>query len=167
VRPALPSDPSWPRYTRRAFPSYRYLPGDSPHPRRDPLGHGYGRPAPGAERCEPERWHACETYLFGIDLYNFAYFWECHEQLEALFAGAPRNALQRRFLKGLIQAAASHLKWVAEAPAPATRLARRALLALEDTEAVYMGVDTRALREALRARVGDPGAPPAPIGLRR
>ena len=41
-----PPDPAWPRYSTRPFPSYRFVPGKSPHPRRDPHGHSYGQPEP-------------------------------------------------------------------------------------------------------------------------
>ncbi len=40
VHEPLPPDPSWPRYSTGAFPAYRYIPGRSPHPRRDARASG-------------------------------------------------------------------------------------------------------------------------------
>ena len=34
----------WPRYSRRLLPTYRFLPGLTPHPRHNPLGHSFGQP---------------------------------------------------------------------------------------------------------------------------
>jgi hypothetical protein len=165
VREALPLDPDWPRYSRRAFPSYRYVPGRSPHPRRDPRGHGFGAAETPPERFAPDDWRSCETFLYGIDLYNFAFFWECHEQLEGLLAEAGRESQSGRLLRGLIQAAASHLKWLTEARAPSVRLARKALGCLRDRSGLQLGVDVAALSAALQARIDDPDTPPAPIRL--
>ncbi len=59
---------------------------------------------------DPEDWSLSEPYLFGADLYNFAYWWEAHEAWEALWQqGAPGDE-QTLFLQGLIQAAAGFLK---------------------------------------------------------
>ena len=51
LRVLQPADPTWPRYSARPFPAYRYVPGLTPHPRRDASGHSFGAPQPGA-------WHA-------------------------------------------------------------------------------------------------------------
>ena len=32
-----------PRYTRRPFPAYRFVPGKAPHPTCDPDGHSYNK----------------------------------------------------------------------------------------------------------------------------
>ena len=165
MREALPLDPDWPRYSRRAFPPYRYIPGRSPHPQRDPCGHAFGAAETPPERFAPEAWRSCETFLYGIDLYNFAFFWECHEQLEGLLGGAGRTSQAGRLLRGLIQAAASHLKWVMEARAPAARLAGKALRHVSDGTGIDLGVDVAALSTALQARVDDPDTPPVPIRL--
>jgi hypothetical protein len=165
VREALPLDPDWPRYSRRAFPSYRYVPGRSPHPQRDPRGHAFGAAGAPPEPFAPEDWRCCETFLYGIDLYNFAYFWECHEQLEGLLGAAGRASQTGRLLRSLIQAAASHLKWLTGAGAPSARLARKALGCLPDHSGLYLGVDLAALSTTLQARVDDPDAPPLPIRL--
>jgi len=105
-----PPDPSWPRYSSRPFPGYRFVPGLSPHPRRDPRGHAYGTPELPPPRVAPERWRENEVYRHGIDLYNYAYWWECHEALEGLWHLTGHTGTEAQFLQGLIQAAAAHLK---------------------------------------------------------
>ena len=76
---------AWPRYSARPFPPYRFIPGNNPHPRRHPQGHSFGCPEPSPEPYRPEDWCQSEDYRFGIDLYNFAYWWECHEVFEGFW----------------------------------------------------------------------------------
>ena len=109
AEPVAP-DPRWPRYGRTPFPSYRFVPGKSPHPRRDPKGHSYGTAEPKPPLPDPEKWRENELYLHGIDLYNFAYWWECHEALEALWHAAGHETTTGQFLQGIIQVSASNLK---------------------------------------------------------
>ena len=96
------------RYTDLPFPAYRHLPGRTPHPRRDPSGHHFGIPEIGSGPLEPELWWECGPYLYGVDLYNFAYFWEAHESWEAVWKASA--GLTATFLQGLIQVSAALLK---------------------------------------------------------
>jgi len=109
VEPA-PADPGWPRYSGAGFPGYRFVPGLNPHPRRDPKGHAYGTPEVPPPRLPPERWRENAAYLLGIDLYNFAYWWECHEALEGLWHLTGHRGTESEFLQGIIQVAAANLK---------------------------------------------------------
>ena len=92
----------------RPFPAYAFVPGRHPHPTRDPAGHSYGPESP-AVHLPPDRWREDDDYLFGIDLFNAGYFWEAHEAWEGIWKASP-DPLQREFLQGLIQLAASALK---------------------------------------------------------
>jgi hypothetical protein len=58
----------------------------------------------------PDAWQCSEEYLYGVDLYNHAYWWEAHEAWEGLWQLTDKGAVQGRFLQGLIQASAAHLK---------------------------------------------------------
>jgi hypothetical protein len=102
------------RYTARPLPGYRFIPGETPHPTADPRGHSYrppGVPPPPAPPYPgPAHWAECETYLFGCDLYNHAYWWEAHEAWESLWLQAPVEGEDRQLLQGLIQTANAHLK---------------------------------------------------------
>lgn len=106
-----PFDTAWIRYCpQRTFPLYRHVPGVTPHPINDVQGHSYGLeeetddpiPPPGA-------WRGNEDYLYGVDLYNFAYWWEAHEAWEGLWQKAEDE--YRLFLQGLIQISASLIKY--------------------------------------------------------
>jgi uncharacterized protein len=143
----LPPDPDWPRYTDRSFPSYRFLPGQSPHPRRDPKGHSYGQPEPKTPAFLPEEWWDSDWYLYGIDLYNFGYWWECHEVFESLWHAVGPDTQQGRFLQALIQVAAANLKRLVNEPDPAGKLSRAALERLQGFSGPYMGVNATALAE--------------------
>lgn len=101
------------RYGSTPFPPYRYVPGMHPHPIAHPLGHSHrprGAPHPHVIHVPPERWRESEDYLYGCDLYNHGYWWEAHEAWEGLWQTCDKKATQGRFLQGLIQAAACHLK---------------------------------------------------------
>ena len=41
----------------------------------------------------PERWHASEPYLRGIELFNQHKFWESHEAWEEIWRASERDAV--------------------------------------------------------------------------
>lgn len=101
------------RYCAVPFPAYHFTPGINPHPTAHREGHSFEGPDfvhPHVEAIEPGQWQSSEDYLFGCDLYNHAYWWEAHEAWEALWKCFDKDAPQRRFLQGLIQSSACHLK---------------------------------------------------------
>jgi uncharacterized protein len=101
------------RYSGRPFPAYRFTPGRDPHPTANPAGHSYeppGTPPRHHEVVSPEKWRDCESYLFACDLYNHAYWWEAHEEWEGIWKAFDKGTVPRRFLQGLIQVSACHLK---------------------------------------------------------
>jgi uncharacterized protein len=107
-----PGDRGMPRYSSRAFPRYRYVPGVHPHPHRDPAGHSY-EPHPTLNRHAPwrvEEWRTLDDWLYGVDLFNAFYFWEAHEAWEGLWAAVARDSAPALMLQGLIQVAAALLK---------------------------------------------------------
>lgn len=101
-----------PRYTDKPFPPYRFRPGRHPHP-HSLGGHSYAPPdppGPPATLTPPESWLKNSAYLFGCDLYNQGYWWEAHEEWEGIWQLTDKTGVQGRFLQGLIQVAAAHLK---------------------------------------------------------
>lgn len=153
------NEPPRHRYSTRPLPPYRHRPGRTPHPRLDPRGHSHGLPEAPQRPVAPGAWRESEAYLFGIDLFNAGYFWECHEALEGPWRAAGRGSVQGRFLQGLILLAASELQREAGLPGAARRLGARALARLEELPTPYMGVDVAALVAALRERASDAGPP--------
>lgn len=117
-----PTDSSPQRYTDRALPVYRHVLGVTPHPTRDPAGHSYGLPVPELPDLNTTDWRHCEHYLYGIDLFNEGYWWECHEALEALWHAAGIGSPAAHALQAVIQCAAAHLKAAANCPRGAVRL---------------------------------------------
>lgn len=129
-----------------AFPWYRFLPGRSPHPTRDPAGHSWQPRAPVPVIALPaDRWRENSAYLWGVDLYNAGYFWEAHEAWEGLWTALPESDLQRTFLQGLIQCAAACVKHALGEPASVAKLIARGAERLErvaaETSGRYMGLD--------------------------
>lgn len=91
------------------LPSYRHLPGETPHPHRHSQGHRFRGPF---EETVPESagWRGDKAYLLGVDLYNHGFWWEAHEQWEPKWLRAGRQTAERLFLQGLIQLAAAAIK---------------------------------------------------------
>lgn len=151
-----PPDSALPRYSTRPFPSYRFVPGKSPHPRRDPKGHSYGQPEPKLLAFPPEEWERSDDYLYGIDLYNYAYWWECHEVFEGLWHAVGHDSEQGNFFQALIQLAAASLKYFLGNPAAAHNLFQRGIIRLQHVPPIYMGIDVNRLTEALQAHLINP-----------
>ena len=139
-----PYDESGYRYTTLAFPLYRHLPGVTPHPERDPKGHSFGKRQEAPTTFDPDRWRNNERYLYGVDLYNFAYYWEAHEAWEGLWKTTGRTDMPGTFLQGLIQVAAALLKREQREATGMQRLSKAGLNRLRrvaDARPVYCGVD--------------------------
>jgi uncharacterized protein len=167
LHPAEPSapDPSCPRYTRGLLPPYRFVPGRTPHPRRDVRGYAYGRPELPPEPLDPAAWASSEVYLRGIDLYNFAYWWESHEIFEAIWHGAGRSGVLGGFAQGMVQIAAAHLKRFMGAQESARALLDRGILRLGEVPERYLGVHVRRLEREAAAHFRGERALPALILL--
>jgi uncharacterized protein len=144
----------------RPLPPYAYVPGLFPHPVRDPAGHSHGVPHPAPPPVDPARWWESPDYLFGIDLFNFGFYWEAHEAWEGLWHAAGRSGEVADFLKGLIQMTAAGVKVRQGVPAGVVSLAagagalfrragRRRLLGLDVAELVEF-VDDLAARPPSR-----------------
>jgi len=150
------------RLTAIPFPVYRFLPGRDPHPTASPQGHSYlapGTEEPAVEWESAEAWEKCEAYRYGWDLCNHAYWWEAHEAWEGLWHEVDRGSLPHRFLQGLIQVTACHLKLRLGRADGVERLreSSRAYLASvieEVKDAPYMGVRVRDFAASVDAYYG-------------
>lgn len=145
-----------PRYSSRPFPPYRFIPGLLPHPNRDPGGHSYGVESPILEDWTPEEWRSLEPYLYGIDLYNFGYWWEAHEVLEGLWHAAGRTSPNARFVQGIIHVAAAQLNLHRGNEAAARRQARRGIDRLGlFVGRTWMGIDVDAFVQEVEGYLAD------------
>ena len=105
-----------------------------------------GAPVPEVAFVPPEGWAASSDYLYGCDLYNHAYWWEAHEAWEGLWQLTDKGGAQGRFLQGIIQVSACHLKRLVGHENGVKRLYQTSLEYLRSvTEAIgsreYMGLD--------------------------
>lgn len=148
IKQPKPFNENWKRYCPQIpFPPYRHIPGVTPHPIRDPLGHSYGlEEEPIDNPLTPEMWKQNEDYLYGVDLYNFAYWWEAHEAWEGLWHQAEDT--YRLFLQGLIQVSASLIKYHMRMLRPLRTLStagrtklQQVVTECDDPEGLYMGIN--------------------------
>ena len=91
-------------------------------------------------------WRQNEDYLYGVDLYNFAYWWEAHEAWEGLWLEAEDT--YRLFLQGLIQVSASLIKYHMRMLRPLRTLSiagrdklRQVVIECDDASGNYMGLN--------------------------
>ena len=156
----------WLRYSSRALPTYRFLPGLTPHPRRDPRGHSFGQPEPCPRPFEHHQWSNSEDYLYAIDLYNFFYWWEAHEVFEGLWHACGHKTTAGNFFQALIQFAAAHLKRALGNEIAAHNLVRSGLLRLQNSPTPYMGLDTVTFADDVTLWMEDNSRPGVRIRLR-
>lgn len=152
------------RYTDRPLPDYRHVPGRTPHPTRDPRGHSHGRPPAPVPDLNVADWRTCAEYLYGLDLFNTGYWWECHEVLENLWHAARLGTPAGHALQAVIQCAAAHLKQACGQPAGAARLVAHAETHAEWGGRLALGLDLRLLVAATRAHVAG-AAPPVTLAV--
>lgn len=108
----------------------------------------------------PGAWRSSEPYLYGVDLYNHGYFWECHEIFEAFWHAFGRETPEGEFFHGLIQIAAANLKRLEGIEGAAQALARRGVAHLNNAPSRCMGVDVSAfITRARSAFLRQTGAP--------
>jgi hypothetical protein len=143
LREPLSPQPNWPRYSHLPFPPYRFVPGLNPHPINHPDGHSYRKIEKPLPAWHASAWRTLAPYLYGIDLYNYAYWWECHESLEGLWVTAGKHTPHARFVQGLIQVAGANLQWHRGKSLPARSLAKKGIGWIEfgaGSAEVYMGI---------------------------
>ncbi len=158
-------DEEIPRYSQRPFPAYRFVPGRTPHPTRDPEGHSYGVQEAVVPAFEPDAWASCAGFLYGVDLFNRGYWWEAHEAWEALWKAAGRRTEAGLFLQGLIQVSVSQLKLLQGFDEAAQRLARDGLDKLSLVRGTYLGIDVASFRAAVHAKLAHKQQTPLLIRL--
>ncbi len=132
------------RYSDIDFPPYRYLPTVNAHPRRDPQGHSYRKDEPKAPPLAPEDWKKNELYLYGVDLYNHAFWWEAHEAWEAVWHTTHKESDYGQYIQGLIQISASFIKWQIKEESGVLALYKRGserLKHVQKTHVQYMGLN--------------------------
>ena len=145
--------PERPRFVAdEPFPSYAYVPGRFPHPRRDPEGHAFKISPDEVEPPNPDRWQEIRPYLFGLDLFNHGYYWEAHEAWEAVWKACGRRGTAADFLKSLIKLAAAGVKAREGRPAGVARHGARAAGLFRGVHgqisgATYLGLDVGELIE--------------------
>ena len=143
-----------PRYTSAPLPPYTYVPGKTPHPISDPLGHMHGREHHQVPHLDPTSWRDSEEYLYASDLFHHGYFWEAHEAWESLWISAGRTGRTADFLKGLIKLAAAGVKQLEGNAVGVERHRARALELLESTRSAeqnYCGINLSHLIEQIRS----------------
>ena len=139
------------RYTDRTFPPYRFIPGKSPHPTRDPEGHSYNKPLEQLASFENSQWQSCNAYLYGIDLFNHGYWWEAHETLEAVWVAAGRQTQTGIFIQGLIQVAVAHLKKLQGHHDLAKHMATVGLEKMKRTQGTCLGIEVSAFCDTVES----------------
>jgi len=115
------------------FPPYTYTPGVTPHPIRDPAGHSHGRVEQEVV-VENDRIDHVPEFRHGLALFRRGYYWEAHEEWEAVWHAVGRHGVTADFLKALIKLAAVGVKAREGNAKGVHRHARRALELFSDVQ---------------------------------
>ena len=153
-----------PRYSSKPFPPYRFVPGKTPHPTRDPDGHSYNKEPEQIDSFDPEYWNSCEAYLYGVDLFNYGFWWEAHESLEGVWVAAGRHTETGLFIQGLIQISVAYLKAFQGFHDVAKRMASKGLEKMGRPNECYLGVDMATFGPSVEASFT--GDSPTPIAIK-
>ena len=152
----IPLDINHHRYCcERKFPPYRHIPSFTPPPVKDPRGHSYKKEH--KRSCNtttlvlpPEKWQDNQQYLYGVDLFNFSYWWEAHEAWEEDWCKSEGN--HKKFLQGLIQICAAMIKQHVCQWRGVKKLSVRGCARLSEVESnhpFYMGISLASLLHRL------------------
>ena len=119
--------------------------GESPHPTADREGHSFGKEE-SPQVLTLDNWDKNEDYLYAVDLYNYAYWWEAHEVFEGLWGNFPTGSPESKLLQGIIKISAGFYKWhlnnargVSYHYAGGTKHLKQVM----DYSATYMGIDLK------------------------
>lgn len=141
------------------------MPGRTPHPTRDPDGHTYKQDEPTLPSLNDQPWSTCEYYLYGIDLFNEGYWWECHEVMEALWHTSGIGTPAGHVLQAVIQCAAAHLKTRTSQLGGARRLLDHARKHVAWACGFNLGLDLDAMLEDTDRFINDRAPDPAYLFL--
>ena len=143
------------------FPTYSHVPGQTPHPQKHLDGHSYAAIEYDGPALTTDSWQDNKAYLYGVDLFNYGYWWEVHEPWEGLWKMALKESRERIYLQGLIQTAAALLKRRMGNQRGVEKLSRQAREKLDQVgggSALYMGLRvadfTEAMEDALASSDG-------------
>jgi hypothetical protein len=149
----------------RPLPPYSYVSGKFPHPTRDTAGHSYGTAEPPISISQADQWQDCEPYLRGIDLFNSGYYWEAHENWEAVWHAAGRKGTIAELCKGLIKLAAAGVKaregranGVRQHAQRARHLFESVMMQTSSEQPRYMGLSLPTLIQCAQRLAQDPSA---------
>jgi predicted metal-dependent hydrolase len=163
-RPISPRAAPADRYSAQPLPATRYVPGHTQRPERS-VQTSRIQTSDDRHLAISDTWSRNGSYLYGVDLYNFGYWWECHETFEELWHVAGRKTPPARFLQALIQIAAGNLKRLVGAHNAAQNLWGRGVAGLEAFEPFYMGIDIQPFARDVRAYAENRREIPAVIRL--
>ncbi len=96
-------------------------------------------------------WRSNTMYLFGVDLFNAAFYWETHEVFEGLWRLEEKGSPTYNGLKGLIQLATSTLKHDRDEPKGRDLLLIGGSRYLRDSDMDQYGVNIEFLISAIEA----------------
>ena len=104
-----------------------------------------------ATRFEPSEWRSSIDYLYGVDLFNYRYWWEAHETWEGIWVAVGRRTAMGQFMQGLIQVSVAHLKGFQGLNASADRLLRKAFTRMARSGGTFLGIEIEIFKRDVEA----------------
>jgi len=154
-----------PRFSNRPLPPYRFRKHETPHPTQDPDGHFRGKRPFRCPGLDASNWRDCEGYRFALDLFNYRYYWACHEVLEDLWQDLRPGAPVRHFLQAFIQCTVAHWQASSGRTAAAQNLLKRIPSHIAAAKGIELGFSVEALLDATRHYAEDPASEPPLLAI--
>ncbi|MGH8567904.1 MAG: DUF309 domain-containing protein [Gammaproteobacteria bacterium] len=104
-----------------------------------------------ATRFEPSQWRTSTDYLYGVDLFNYCYWWEAHETWEGIWVAIGRRTPMGQFMQGLIQVSVAHLKRFQGLSAPADRLLWEGFARMARSGGTFLGIEIELFKREAEA----------------
>lgn len=99
----------------------------------------------------PDNWMNSQRYLYAVDLFNYAFWWETHEVLEKLWLGTGRISPTAIFIQGIIQIAAALLKNSQGISRGSQNLCAKGLPKVRSQSGLFLGIDIEQFTHELEA----------------
>lgn len=146
-----------------SLPPYAFVPGG-------PWPHPAAHDRPPAKPIAADAWDNSPEYRRGIALFNAGYYWEAHEEWEALWQAEGRRGPTADILRALIKLAAAGVKVRERQTHGIVTHAGRAARLFESASAeggpMQLGLDLVEAAAVARQIAGDPPTDLAPPGTR-
>ena len=136
-----------PRYTHICLPEIKFIPGKTNNIINPSIQSHIPEISEPSIEFTAQNWMQSERYLYGIDLFNYGYYWETHEVWEKIWLKLGRPSLTGIFIQGMIQLSVALLKKINSTHHGADLLKSKAIPKILSQKDIFLGIDIKNIVE--------------------